>query len=243
MKQVCCLQPHVLEPTRLLCPCDFPGKNTGAGCHFLLQGIFPVRGSNPHLLHWQADSLPSEPPGKPQNGTQRKPKVTSLSVLSRLDLQLLSKLHTKNNAEFLLSLLQLGLIVRENQGMTQQTRKIPGETCCRSVQARACLLCPGCRVAVVQLHRTLCNPMDSARTRLLCPWDFPGKDIGMGCHFLLQGIFLTQGSNLCLLHWQADSLPLSHLGRSNEVDRLSSKKTEFHILHILANTCYLFFFG
>ena len=35
------------------------------------------------------------------------------------------------------------------------------------------------------------------------------------CHFLLQGIFLTQGLNLhllCLLHWQADSLPLSHMG-------------------------------
>ena len=34
----------------------------------------------------------------------------------------------------------------------------------------------------------------------------------MGCHLLLQGIFPTQGSNRCLLHWQADSLPLSHLG-------------------------------
>ena len=34
------------------------------------------------------------------------------------------------------------------------------------------------------------------------------------CHFLLQGIFPTQGLNLCLLHWQADSLPLSHLGSS-----------------------------
>jgi len=32
----------------------------------------------------------------------------------------------------------------------------------------------------------------------------------MGCHFLLQGIFPTQGLNLCLLRWQADSLPLSH---------------------------------
>ena len=51
--------------------------------------------------------------------------------------------------------------------------------------------------------------------RLLCPWDFPGKNTGMGCHFLLQGIFLTQGLNpglLCLLHWQADSLPLCRLG-------------------------------
>ena len=37
-------------------------------------------------------------------------------------------------------------------------------------------------------------------TRLLYPWDFPGKNIGVGCHTLLQGIFLTQRLNLCLLH-------------------------------------------
>ena len=36
-------------------------------------------------------------------------------------------------------------------------------------------------------------------TRLLCPWDFPGKNIGVGCYFLLQRIVPTQGSNLCLL--------------------------------------------
>ena len=47
--------------------------------------------------------------------------------------------------------------------------------------------------------------------KLLCPWDFPGKNIGMCCHFLLQGIFLTQRSNLGLLHWQEDSSPLHHL--------------------------------
>ena len=47
--------------------------------------------------------------------------------------------------------------------------------------------------------------------RLLCPWDSPGKNPGVGCHFLLQGIFLTQGWNLRLLHWQADSLSLNHL--------------------------------
>ena len=35
--------------------------------------------------------------------------------------------------------------------------------------------------------------------RLFCPWGFPGKNPGVGCHFLLQGIFLTQGSNLRLL--------------------------------------------
>ena len=45
----------------------------------------------------------------------------------------------------------------------------------------------------------------------LCPWKFPGKNTGVGCHFLLQEIFLTQGSNLCfwcLLHRQVDSLPI-----------------------------------
>ena len=52
--------------------------------------------------------------------------------------------------------------------------------------------------------------------RLLCPWNFPGKNIGVGCLFPLHGIFRTQGSNLCLLcvlHWQADSLPLSPPGK------------------------------
>ena len=55
-------------------------------------------------------------------------------------------------------------------------------------------------------------PYGQQPARLLCPWDSPGKNTGVGCHFLLQGIFLTQGLNLHLLHWQADSLPLSHVG-------------------------------
>ena len=41
-------------------------------------------------------------------------------------------------------------------------------------------------------------PHEPYLTRLLCPWDFPGKNTGVGCHFLLQGIFLTQGLNLWL---------------------------------------------
>ena len=50
--------------------------------------------------------------------------------------------------------------------------------------------------------------------RFLHPWDFPGKNTGVGCHFLLQEIFPTQESNpgLCLLCWQMYSLLLSHLG-------------------------------
>ena len=38
------------QPTRLLCPWDSPGGNTGVGCHALLQGIFPTQGANPRLL-------------------------------------------------------------------------------------------------------------------------------------------------------------------------------------------------
>ena len=62
------LRPHELQPTSLLCPWDSPGKNTGIGCHFLLQGIFLTQGSDPclpHLLHWQVDSLPLSHPGSP----------------------------------------------------------------------------------------------------------------------------------------------------------------------------------
>ena len=44
--------------------------------------------------------------------------------------------------------------------------------------------------------------------RPLCSWDFPGKNMEVGCHFFLQGIFSTQRMNSTLLHWQADSLPL-----------------------------------
>ena len=70
----------------------------------------------------------------------------------------------------------------------------------------ACCCCP-----VLQSYPTLCNSMDYSPW-LLCPWDFPGKNTGVGCHFLLQDVFPTQRSNQHLLNWQGDSLALSHLG-------------------------------
>ena len=45
------LQSHGLQPTRILCPWDFPGKTTGVSCHSLLQGILPTQGLNPGLQH------------------------------------------------------------------------------------------------------------------------------------------------------------------------------------------------
>ena len=60
------LRLYGLQPTRLLCPWDSPGKNIGVGCCTLLQGIFLTQGLNPlpfRLLHWQVGSL--APPEKP----------------------------------------------------------------------------------------------------------------------------------------------------------------------------------
>ena len=64
------LQPLGLWLTRLLCPWDSSGKNTGVGCHSLPQGTFLIRdlpdpGMEPGSPALQADSSPSEPPGKP----------------------------------------------------------------------------------------------------------------------------------------------------------------------------------
>ena len=60
---------------------------------------------------------------------------------------------------------------------------------------------------VSQWCLTLCDPLD---TRLLHPWDFLGKSTGVGCHFLLQGIFPTQGSNPGLPHCRQTLYCLSH---------------------------------
>ena len=72
----------------------------------------------------------------------------------------------------------------------------------------------------------------TAACRLLCPWDFLGKNTGADWDFLLQGIFTTQGSNLCLLHWQADSLPLSQQASSPMI-------TQRHFLPLTSPSLYL----
>lgn len=79
---------------------------------------------------------------------------------------------------------------------------------------------------IFQLTKRACScmqslsPVDSVTpwtvaSRLLCPWDFPGKNTEVGFHFLLQGFSLTQGLNPAL---QVDSLMLSHQ-RSNAADK------------------------
>ena len=81
----------------------------------------------------------------------------------------------------------------------------------------ACVTCPSILSSAVLCY-VASAVSDSFRpyglwpARLLCLWDSPGKSTRVSCHDLLQGIFLTQGSNpclLCLLHWQTSSLPVA----------------------------------
>ena len=80
------LWPHGLQPSRLLGPWDFPGKNTEVGCHFLLQGIFPTQGSNLGLLLWQVNSLPLSHLGSPLSlkwgGQSELPNIVSRSLFA-----------------------------------------------------------------------------------------------------------------------------------------------------------------
>ena len=105
--------PHGLYSLRLLWPWNFPGKNTGVGCHLLLQGIFLTQGWNPHLL---------------------------------LGRQILY------------------------QWVTWETLHTSCCCCCYIVSVVS---------NSVQHHRR--QP-----TRLPHPWDSPGKNTGVDCHFLLQ---------------------------------------------------------
>ena len=86
-----------------------------------------------------------------------------------------------------------------------------------------CSLNPWGRMACCFCHlvtkcvRLFCNPIDCSLPGSSAHEIFQARITGVGCHFLLQGIFLIQGLNLHLLHWQVDhwqvdSLPLSHQG-------------------------------
>ena len=53
--------------------------------------------------------------------------------------------------------------------------------------------------------------LQTVARQVFCSGASPGKNTAVGCHSLLQGVFPTQGSNICLLNWQEDSLLLSHV--------------------------------
>ena len=66
-------------------------------------------------------------------------------------------------------------------------------------------------------------------TRLLCPWDFLGKGTGVGCHFLLQGIFLTQGLSPRLPHCRKMLYHLSHQGSHSSLSYMQMGHVRFQL--------------
>ena len=76
------LRPHGLQPTRHLCPWDFPGKDTGVGFHFLLQGIFPTQGSNPGLLYCRQILYQLSYKGSPRRKKKKKQQNTRKTSIS-----------------------------------------------------------------------------------------------------------------------------------------------------------------
>ena len=79
-----------------------------------------------------------------------------------------------------------------------------------------------CVYLVTQSCPTLCDPMDCSPPGSSVHGDSLGNNTGVDCHALLQGIFKTQGWNLCLLcllHWQAGSLPLAPPGKPPDIYR------------------------
>ena len=78
---------------------------------------------------------------------------------------------------------------------------LPCSSCCLAAQS-----CP-----------TLWDPMDCSLPGFSVHGILQARNTGVGCHFLLQGIFPTQGSDPLLLHWQVDSLPLSHQDLSSPI--------------------------
>ena len=84
----------------------------------------------------------------------------------------------------------------------------------------------GIKIVCVLSHVWLFATPWTVACQALCPWNFPVKNAGVGCHFLLQGIFPTQGLNTSLLNSQAVSSPLSHQGNPDKIpDMLFNSQT------------------
>ena len=152
------VQPHRQQPTRLLCPWDSPSKNTGVGCHLLLQCMKVKRKSE--VAQSLSDSMDYSLPGSSIHGI------------------------------FQARVLEWGAIAFSNAWEWKGR-----------VKSLSLLATPW-----TAAHQAPPSIGFSRR-------DFPGKNSGVGCHFLLQQIFLTQGLNLGLLHCRQIALPSEPPGK------------------------------
>ena len=162
--------------------------------YFILQGIFPTQGLNPcflSLLHCQADSLPLSHQESPH-------LLNKISIIIKVSLSYW-KMETHSNI-FAWEIPQ----TEEPRGLPSIGLKRVGYDSSTQQQLLLALVWYICytlmnQCVCVLLSSVMSNslqPYGLQSTRLLCPWNFLSKNTAVGCHFLLQGIFPTQGLNL-----------------------------------------------
>ena len=91
----------------------------------------------------------------------------------------------------------------------------------------------------MKLCLILCDSFDCRLPGSSVHGIFPGKNTGVGCHFLIHRLFPTKGSNLCLLHWQVESLPLIHQGSPVSLCCTLESSTALYISYTSIRNKYL----
>ena len=95
-------------------------------------------------------------------------------------------------------------------GMEPRSLALPAHSLPPEPRGKPKLIYAAAAAKLLQLCPAVCDTMKCSSSRLLCPCDSPGKNTGVGCHALLQGIFLIQRWNLCLLRCRSILYDLSH---------------------------------
>ena len=177
------LQSHGLYPSRLLCPWDSPGQNTGVGSHSLFQGIFPTQGLNPDFLHCRQILSHLSHQGSPQilewldypfsRGSSQPRNWTGVSCLVGIFFTSWATREAQRACCF---------PIRELNPSLSHDRQGYSTTLLRGWQS--CSVVSNCLWP----------------RELYSPWNSPDQNIGVGSLSHLQGIFPTQGSNPGLLH-------------------------------------------
>ena len=202
------LRPHGLsQPARLLCPWNSLGRNTGGGYHFLFQGIKHL--GETHYFHLPLDS----------RDTGRWVSLNSGNALHEIPYTAFPSVRA-TQAEKWRHLETIGGSWGWKRSQDYKTKNksrfsfLPSSDFDqpRLVQAPGGGDAGGGDGLVAQSCLTLLTSRTVAHRRLLCSWNSPGKNTGVGCHFPLQGIFPSQYLNLCLLHHSRILYQLSHQG-------------------------------
>ena len=176
---------------QLLCPWDFPGNSPGVDCHFLLQGIFPTQGSNPGLLHCRQTLYRLSHQGSPL-GHGRAPLRFNHLQSPFLNSRKLEKKITMNTVTAAAKSLQSCPTLCDPIDGSPPGSPVPGILQARTLEWVAISFSmhesekwKGSRSVVSDPQR----PHGLQPSRLLHPWDFPGKSTRVGCHHLSLIVF------------------------------------------------------